>query len=52
MKTEQLFIPEKIKIGFQNRQGTYTGKLAYVIYFDKKGVLRKETSWQSWRDEK
>lgn len=52
MKTEQLFIPDKIKVGFQNRQGTYTGKLAYVIYFDKKGVLRKETSWESWRDKK
>lgn len=52
MKTEQLFIPDKIKVGFQNREGTYTGKLAYVIYFDKKGVLRKETSWESWRDKK
>lgn len=50
MKTEQLFIPDKIKVGFQKREGTYTGKLAYVIYFDKKGVLRKETSWEGWRD--
>jgi len=52
MQTEQLFIPDKIKVGFQKREGTYTGKLAYVIYFDKRGVLRKETSWQSWRDDK
>lgn len=52
MKTEQLFIPEKIKAGFQKREGTYTGKLAYVIYFDQKGVLRKEKSWESWRDKK
>lgn len=52
MASNQLFIPEKIKIGFQNRNDTYTKKLAYVIYFDQKGVLRKETSWQGWRDKK
>lgn len=52
MKTQQLFIPDKIKIGFQNREDTYTKKLAYVIYYDLKGVLRKETSWNSWRDKK
>jgi hypothetical protein len=45
-----LFIPEKIKVGFQNRSDTYTGKLAYVIYYDEKGVLRKENSWNGWRD--
>lgn len=50
--SNQIFIPDKIKVGFQNREGTYTGKLAYVIYYDNKGVLRKEKSWQSWRDEK
>ena len=41
-ETQQLFIPEKMKVGFQNRDGTYNGKLAYIIYFYKKGVLRKE----------
>lgn len=45
-----IFIPEKINVGFQNRNGTYTGKLSYIIYFDQKGVLRKEKSWDSWRD--
>ena len=45
-----LYIPKKIKVGFQERQGTFTGKLAYIIYFDDKDVLRKEKSWQSWRD--
>jgi hypothetical protein len=45
-----IFIPETIKVGFQNRNGTYTGKLAYIIYYDQKGVLRKETSWNGWRD--
>jgi len=45
----QLFIPEKLKVGYQKREGTYTSKLAYVIYYDAKGKLRKETSWQGWR---
>lgn len=45
-----LLIPDKIKVGFQERNNTYTGKLAYVIYYDKKGVLRKERSWNSWRN--
>ena len=44
-----IFIPTKINVGFQERKDTYTGKLAYVIYFDEKGKLRKETSWQGWR---
>lgn len=46
-----IFIPEQINVGFQNREGTYTGKLAYIIYFDEKGKLRKETSWNGWRDQ-
>lgn len=45
-----IFVPSKINVGFQNRKGTYTGKLAYVIYFDEKGKLRKEQSWNNWRD--
>lgn len=45
-----MHIPAKIKVGYQKRTDTYTGLLAYVIYYDEKGVLRKETSWQSWRD--
>ena len=47
-----MFIPKKIKIGFQERSDTYTGKLAYVIYYDEKGKLRKEASWNNWRHEK
>lgn len=46
-----IFIPKIINVGYQNRSGTYTGKLAYVIYYDEKGKLRKEASWNSWRDE-
>lgn len=50
MKT-QLFIPDKIKVGYNEREDTYTKKLAYVIYYDQKGVLRKETSWKNWIQE-
>jgi len=45
-----IFLPKKINVGFQERSDTYTKKLAYVIYYDEKGTLRKETSWNSWRD--
>lgn len=50
MHKTNLYIPKKIKVGFQERSETFTGKLAYVVYFDEKGVLRKETSWEGWRD--
>src|SRR5574344_2684684 len=50
MKT-QLYIPEKIKVGYNKREDTYSKKLAYVIYYDQKGVLRKETSWRNWIQE-
>lgn len=46
-----IFMPKTITAGFQKRYGTYTGQLAYIIYTDEKGVLRKEKSWNSWRDE-
>lgn len=49
---EKMRIPDKIRVGYQNRNDTYTGKLAYVIYYDEKNKLRKETSWQGWRDNK
>jgi len=45
-----IFIPKKIKVGYQNRNDTYTQKLAYVIYYDEKNVLRKQKSWEGWRD--
>jgi len=48
MGKTQLFIPDKCKVGLQLREGTYTGKLGYIIYHDGK-VWRKETSWESWR---
>lgn len=45
-----IFMPKKIKVGYQTRNDTYTKKLAYVIYYDEKGILRKENSWRSWID--
>jgi hypothetical protein len=47
----QLYIPDKIKVGYNKREDTYSKKLAYVIYYDQKGVLRKETSWKNWIQE-
>lgn len=46
-----LFIPTTIRVGFQERDGTFTGKLAYIIYYDEKGKIRKEVSWTGWRDD-
>lgn len=48
----KLNIPKTLHVGYQERSGTYTGKLAYVIYEDHKGKKRKETSWQNWRNQK
>lgn len=45
-----IFIPQKIRVGFVKREETYTGKLAYIIYYDEKNKIRKETSWNNWRD--
>jgi len=45
-------VPKTITVGFNERSDTYTKKLAYIIYTDAKGVLRKEKSWEGWRDKK
>lgn len=45
-----IFVAPKIKVGFQNRSDTFTGQLAYIIYYDEKGKIRKEKSWEGWRD--
>jgi len=52
MSMNKLMIPNKIHVGFNKRNDTYTGMLGYVIYTDAKGVRRKETSWNSWKDDK
>lgn len=51
MKTT-IFLPQKINIGYDERDDTYSGKLAYVICFDESGKLKKEKSWEKWRDKK
>jgi hypothetical protein len=48
----EVYIPKRIKVGYQERDDTYTKRLAYVICYDIKGKLRKEQSWESWRDNK
>lgn len=45
-----IYIPKKIRVGFQEREGCYTGKLAYVICYGKDGKIRKEKSWEGWRN--
>lgn len=47
---ENIFIPKQLHVGFQNRNNTYTGKLAYIIYEDENKNIRKEKSWNFWRD--
>lgn len=46
---ERLNIPMNLKVGFQSRKDTYSGKLAYVTYLDKKGKIAKHLSWEGWR---
>lgn len=52
MSNSKLTVPDKIKVGYNKREDTYSGKLAYVIYQDSKGVWRKETSWDGWINKK
>jgi len=47
-----MFIPKKCKVGWVKRDDCYNKTLAYIIYYDEKGKLRKETSFEGWRDKK
>ena len=49
MANERLNIPQTLKVGFQKRSDTYSGKLAYVTYINKKNEIAKQTSWDGWR---
>ena len=42
-----LFIPEKCKVGFNEREDCFSRKLGYVIGLDGK-KWRKERSWEGW----
>lgn len=48
----QLYIPKRIKVGYRTRKDTFSQRLAYITYYDDKGVHRKQTSWDGWRDQK
>ena len=50
MANERLNIPQTLKIGFNERGDTYTGKLAYVTYVNAKGEIAKQVSWNGWRN--
>ncbi len=52
MNGSDFYIPKKIKVGYQNRKDTYSGKLSYVIYQDDKGQWRKNKSFEGWIDKK
>ena len=46
-----MFIPKRINVGFQDKEVANYIRLAYVIYWDEKGILRKELSWNKWRNQ-
>jgi len=43
-----LVFPDKLVIGFQEREDTYTGKLGFINYRDKNGDLRQEEGFNRW----
>lgn len=49
---DTLNIPNKIVAGFNKRNDTYSGKLAYVVYYRNKAETKivKEKSWNGWVD--
>lgn len=47
-----MIIPDKLKVGFQERDDTYLGKLAFITYYNMDGSLRGEKSFQSWVNNK
>ncbi len=52
MTMQKMNIPKTLRVGYREREGTYTGRLAYVTYIDEKGKHRKQKSWDGWRDHK
>ena len=50
MLKENYFIPEKIEVAFQKRKDTFSGKLSYLTYINKKGILKCSKSWNNWGD--
>ena len=53
VNSENFIIPKKINVGYQERSDCYTKKLGFITYTDSStGILKKEKSWNSWRDHK
>lgn len=50
LTTSELYLPKILKVGYQYRDTKFEKKIGYVIYYDHTGKLRKETSWENWRD--
>ena len=50
LNTSELYLPKTLKVGYQYRDTKFEKKIGYVIYYDHTGKLRKETSWEHWRD--
>lgn len=59
--SQKLVIPTELHVGFQYANKVYNSELrkyetvdnsllGFATYVDAKGVLRKEHSWESWRD--
>lgn len=46
----KLYVPQKLKVGFNSRGDCYTGKLGFVIFHDGK-EYRQELAWKNWIDE-
>lgn len=46
----QLYIPKKLKIGFQEREDSFDGKLSFITYYDNNGKISNETRWNRWCD--
>lgn len=47
----QLYIPRKLKIGFQKREDSFDGKLSFITYYDNDGKISNETRWNNWCDD-
>jgi hypothetical protein len=50
--SEQIYIPKNLKVGYQKRGDTYSGKLGFVTYLDDKNVHRQEKSFNGWIEKK
>lgn len=48
----KIYVPEKLKIQYQKRENTINGKLSFITYYDEKGKLRFEKSFNNWTDPK